>query len=80
MLQHVLVGLDGSPLAESTLVYVEVLAKALAADVTLLHVLSRPQYAIAGTEAIAQAKGRAKGYLEEVKAHVFRKRAWSLSQ
>ena len=39
MLQHILVGLDGSPLAESILPYVGTVAKALAAQVTLLHVI-----------------------------------------
>jgi nucleotide-binding universal stress UspA family protein len=39
MLQHILVGLDGSPLAESILPYVGTLATALAAQVTLLHVI-----------------------------------------
>ncbi len=39
MLQHILVGLDGSPLAETILVYVSTLAKGLGADVTLLHVV-----------------------------------------
>jgi nucleotide-binding universal stress UspA family protein len=39
MLQHILVGLDGSPLAESILPYVNILAKSLGAEVTLLHVV-----------------------------------------
>lgn len=39
MLQHILVGLDGSSVAESILSYVSALAKALAARVTLLHVI-----------------------------------------
>jgi len=39
MLQHVLVGLDGSPLAESIVPYVSALAKKLHTDVTLLHVV-----------------------------------------
>ena len=42
MLQHILVGLDGSPLAESILEYVSTLAKGLSADVTLLHVVPSP--------------------------------------
>ena len=37
MLQHILVGLDGSPLAETILASVSILAKALGAEVTLLH-------------------------------------------
>lgn len=39
MLQHILVGLDGSPLAETILAYVSTLAKGVSADVTLLHVV-----------------------------------------
>lgn len=39
MLQRILVGLDGSPLAESILAYVGALAKGLDAEVTLLHVV-----------------------------------------
>jgi nucleotide-binding universal stress UspA family protein len=39
MLQHILVGLDGSPLAESILAYVNALAKGIGADVSLLHVV-----------------------------------------
>lgn len=39
MFQHILVGLDGSPVAESILSYVSTLAKALAARVTLVHVI-----------------------------------------
>jgi nucleotide-binding universal stress UspA family protein len=39
MLAHILVGLDGSPLAESILAYVSTLAKGLDAQVTLLHVV-----------------------------------------
>ena len=39
MPQHILVGLDGSPLAESILPYVSTLAKVLDAQVTLLHVV-----------------------------------------
>lgn len=39
MLQHILVGLDGSPLAETILAYVNTLAQKLGADVTLLHVV-----------------------------------------
>jgi nucleotide-binding universal stress UspA family protein len=39
MLQHILVGLDGSPLAETILASVSTLAKGVGADVTLLHVV-----------------------------------------
>ena len=39
MLQHVLIGLDGSPLAESIFPYVSALTKKLNTDVILLHVV-----------------------------------------
>lgn len=39
MLEHILVGLDGSPLAESILAEVSVLAEGLNAQITLLHVI-----------------------------------------
>ena len=39
MFQRILVGLDGSPLAETILTYVGTLAKCLGADITLLHVV-----------------------------------------
>lgn len=39
MLHHILVGVDGSPLAETILSYVTVLAKNTGADVTLIHVV-----------------------------------------
>ena len=42
MVQHILVGLDGSPLAETILPYVSILAKGVGADVTLLHVIHVP--------------------------------------
>jgi nucleotide-binding universal stress UspA family protein len=39
MLHHILVGVDGSPLAETILSYVTALAKNTGADVTLIHVV-----------------------------------------
>jgi len=42
MVQHILVGLDGSPLAETILAYVSIVAKGVGADVTLLHVIHVP--------------------------------------
>ncbi|MCX6024027.1 MAG: universal stress protein [Chloroflexi bacterium] len=42
MLQRILVGLDGSPLAESILPFITALAKGLGASVTLLHVTALP--------------------------------------
>ena len=42
MVQHILVGLDGSPLAETILAYVSIVAKGVCADVTLLHVIHVP--------------------------------------
>lgn len=42
MLQHIVVGLDGSPLAESIIEYVSALAKGMNADVMLLHVVPLP--------------------------------------
>ncbi len=43
MVQQMLVGLDGSPLAETILPYVTVLAKGVGAEVTLLHVVHVPE-------------------------------------
>src|SRR5262245_5757837 len=37
MFQHILIGLDGSPLAESILIYVSTIAKRVGADLTLLY-------------------------------------------
>src|SRR5690348_10543679 len=37
MFQHILIGLDGSPLAENILPYVSTIAKRLGADLTLLY-------------------------------------------
>jgi len=43
MVHQILVGLDGSPLAETILPYVTVLAKGVGAEVTLLHVVHVPE-------------------------------------
>lgn len=43
MLQHILVGLDGSPLAESILPYVTTLAQSLKAGITLITVTHLPE-------------------------------------
>lgn len=43
MLQRILVGLDGSPLAETVLPYVRTLSKGLRAEVTLFHVVHVPE-------------------------------------
>jgi nucleotide-binding universal stress UspA family protein len=70
VLEHILVGLDGSPLAETTLGYVKMLAKGLDADVTLLHVLhlpesvSRKDLDLAVDEAVKKALPQAQAYLE----------------
>lgn len=42
-MRHILVGLDGSPLAETTLPFVEMLARKSGARVTLLHVVPIPE-------------------------------------
>jgi nucleotide-binding universal stress UspA family protein len=72
MLEHILVGLDGSPLAESILAEVSVLAKGLNAQVTLLHVIpisrtlqSGDFYRFLGP-LIQQEEIKAYGYLQQV--------------
>jgi nucleotide-binding universal stress UspA family protein len=42
MLDHILVLLDGSPLAECVLPHAVALAKAFGAQITLVHVLEQP--------------------------------------
>ncbi len=73
MLQHILVGLDGSPLAESILPYVSALAKALAVQVTLLHVVPGEPDGGQGSDyyrffspLIKQEETEAYGYLRRV--------------
>lgn len=74
MLQHILVGLDGSPLAESILDYVSVLAKAIRADMTLLHVISFPSSLQSGAShrglgsLLQQEETQAFAYLQRVAA------------
>ena len=69
MLKHVLVPLDGSSLAECVLPHVLAIAKAMKAQVTLLHVLDRPS----GTGELPTdplhwhiKKNTAKGYLDQI--------------
>jgi nucleotide-binding universal stress UspA family protein len=72
MLQHILVGLDGSPLAETILAYVSILSKALGAEVTLLHVvhlsedMQRDEPYRLLQPAIQQAEAQAQDYLSRV--------------
>jgi len=70
MLQHILVGLDGSPLAETILAYVSTLAKRVSADVTLLHVvhlsedMRREEPYRLLQQTIHEAEVQARGYLD----------------
>jgi nucleotide-binding universal stress UspA family protein len=70
MLRRILVGLDGSPLAETILDPVRALARRLGAEVVLLHVIHVPETVRAAEpgpsldEILAQERGRAQGYLE----------------
>ena len=72
MLQHILVGLDGSPLAETILPYVSTLAKGVSADVMLLHVvhlsedMQRDEPYRLLQPMIQQAKTQAQDYLSRV--------------
>jgi nucleotide-binding universal stress UspA family protein len=72
MLQHVLVGLDGSPLAETILPYVTTVAKGVGADVTLLHVVHVPEDLREGEHQqtlqplLREAETRATQYLHQV--------------
>jgi nucleotide-binding universal stress UspA family protein len=72
MLEHILVGLDGSPLAESILAYVGALAKGLDAQVTLLHVVPVSPSLRSGDSyrflapLIQQEEAQAYGYLRRV--------------
>jgi len=72
MFERILVGLDGSPLAESILTYVGSLAKGLDAQVTLLHIVpmspglrSSDSYRFFGP-LIQQEETQAYGYLRRV--------------
>jgi nucleotide-binding universal stress UspA family protein len=70
MLRRILVGLDGSPLAETILDPVRVLARRLGAEVVLLHVTHVPEMVRAAQpgptldEVVAQERERAQTYLE----------------
>ncbi|MBI3801882.1 MAG: universal stress protein [Deltaproteobacteria bacterium] len=72
MVQRILVGLDGSPLAETILPYVGILAKGVGADVTLLHVVHIPEEVQEGDRyqsvqpLIQQANLQAQDYLSRV--------------
>jgi nucleotide-binding universal stress UspA family protein len=72
MLEHILVGLDGSPLAESILPEVSVLAKGLNARVTLLHVVPVSRNLRSGdfyrllSPLIQQEETKVYGYLRSV--------------
>ncbi|MBI3756814.1 MAG: universal stress protein [Deltaproteobacteria bacterium] len=72
MLEHILVGLDGSPLAESILAYVGALAKDIGAQVTLLHVVPVSPSLRSGDSSrflgplIEQEETQAYGYLRGV--------------
>jgi nucleotide-binding universal stress UspA family protein len=72
MLQHILVGLDGSPLAETILAYVSTLAKRLGTDVTLLNVvhlsedMQREEISRVLQPSLEQAKTRAQAYVRRV--------------
>ena len=71
MLRRILVGLDGSPLAETILDAVQALARRLGAEVVLLHVTHVPEMVRAAQagpaldEVVAQERERAQAYLEE---------------
>jgi nucleotide-binding universal stress UspA family protein len=72
MLQHILVGLDGSLLAETILAYVSTLAKSLGAEVALLHVVHLSEDMQRGEPshllqpAIQHAETQAREYLSRV--------------
>lgn len=72
MLHHILVGIDGSPLAETILSYVTALAKNTGADITLIHVVHLSEE-VRSNEAyrllqpsVAQAKANAHDYLHRL--------------
>jgi nucleotide-binding universal stress UspA family protein len=63
-MRRILVGLDGSPLAETILPFVEMLARRIAARVTLLHVASVPDHPSVD-ELVRKATRLAEGYLRQ---------------
>ncbi|MBI4301549.1 MAG: universal stress protein [Chloroflexi bacterium] len=76
MMQHILVGLDGSPLAETILPYVSFLARRLGADVTLIHVVHLPEelrqgkHSPAVEQALPEIRSQAQAYLHSVEQHL----------
>ena len=73
MIKRILVGLDGSPLAERVLPFVELLARGVEAEVTLLHVTTVPHLLtgspVRGLDEVARANARrAETYLAERRA------------
>jgi nucleotide-binding universal stress UspA family protein len=72
MLRRILVGLDGSPLAETILDPVQALARRLGAEIVLLYVTHVPEKVPAAPlgpaldEIVAQDRERARAYLEGV--------------
>jgi nucleotide-binding universal stress UspA family protein len=69
--KHVLVPLDGSPMAEAALPAVAVLAKALAAQVTLVHVIEQDAPQEVHGERHLTDPGEARTYLDEVAKRAF---------
>jgi nucleotide-binding universal stress UspA family protein len=73
MIKRILVGLDGSPLAESVLPFVALLARGVEAEVTLLHVTTVPHLLtgspVRGLDEVARVNTRrAETYLAERRA------------
>ncbi len=73
MIERILAGLDGSTLAEKVLPFVELLARRFEAEVTLLHVTSRPRLLtgspVSGLDEVVSANTRrAEMYLAERRA------------
>ena len=72
MLRRILVGLDGSPLAEAILDPVRTLARRLGAEIVLLHVIHVPETIRAAgagpklDDVVAQEQTRARAYLADV--------------
>ena len=72
MIRRILVGLDGSALAETILGGVQALARRVGAEVVLLHVTHVPDgvstagSAVAVDEVVAQEQSRARTYLDQV--------------
>ncbi len=71
MFKHLLVPLDGSRLAETALPAASYLARAMGANVTLLHIVERDAPEEIHGERHLTAAGEAKHYLEETAARAF---------